>query len=342
MAELPLRTERLVVRMLRPADAEAYRSIRDDPLVARHQLWELPFTLETAERHLADQAETDEIIVGDWTTLGIELDGELIGDIPVHLHAAGGPAEIGYNLRPARWGHGYASEAVGAVAAHLFEQVGICRLYGELDPENVASQRVLEAVGLRVEALARRSFWWRGAWSDNLSYSATAEEHAAWRSRPRRHPGAVTLEPIGPETAAVFGSLETHHSQTRFVSPVLGSYRDALFPVVHDGHAAVPWLRGVRADGIPAGFVMVSEVAPGWPEPILWRLLVDRLHQRRGIGASVVEQVIGHVGDLGADSLLVSWREGPGSPAAFYLARGFVPTGERWDGEVVARLPLGS
>ena len=40
----------------------------------------------------------------------------------------------------------------------------------------------------------------------------------------------------------------------------------------------------------------------------------------------------------GHSSLLVSWAPGPGGPEPFYLGRGFVPTGEVDDGEIVARL----
>ena len=42
----------------------------------------------------------------------------------------------------------------------------------------------------------------------------------------------------------------------------------------------------------------------------------------------------------GHDTLLVSWHPGPGGPEPFYLARGFVPTGQIVDGEIEARLTL--
>jgi GNAT superfamily N-acetyltransferase len=76
------------------------------------------------------------------------------------------------------------------------------------------------------------------------------------------------------------------------------------------------------------------------PVPYLARLLIDRLHQRRGVGGRVLDLLIDHVRSLGADTLQLSWVEGPGSPAPFYLARGFEPTGEIDDGEIVARLDL--
>ena len=72
--------------------------------------------------------------------------------------------------------------------------------------------------------------------------------------------------------------------------------------------------------------------------PYLWRLLIDRRHQRRGIGDRVLSLLVARLRAEGHESLLVSWHPGPGGPEPFYLARGFVPTGEVDEDEIVARL----
>jgi diamine N-acetyltransferase len=64
------------------------------------------------------------------------------------------------------------------------------------------------------------------------------------------------------------------------------------------------------------------------------------MHQRRGIGNLVLDTIIEQCRAWGADSLLVSWVPGRGSPERWYLARGFVPTGRIVDGEIEGRLPL--
>ena len=96
----------------------------------------------------------------------------------------------------------------------------------------------------------------------------------------------------------------------------------------------------MRADGELVGFVMVDPSQPGEPEPYLWRLLVDRLHQRRGIGSRVIDLVVEQCRAWGDDTLLVSWDQGKGSPEPMYLARGFGPTGMIRHGQVDARLDL--
>jgi ribosomal protein S18 acetylase RimI-like enzyme len=76
------------------------------------------------------------------------------------------------------------------------------------------------------------------------------------------------------------------------------------------------------------------------PEPFLWRLLVDRRHQRRGIGRKALDLVEAEMVSCGDTTLLVSWEEGKGSPAPMYLQRGFATTGNIVDGETEARKQL--
>jgi RimJ/RimL family protein N-acetyltransferase len=55
--------------------------------------------------------------------------------------------ELGYYLRPAYWGAGYAAEAARSVVAHAFRSLGVAALYAMHHPENRGSGRVLEKVG---------------------------------------------------------------------------------------------------------------------------------------------------------------------------------------------------
>jgi RimJ/RimL family protein N-acetyltransferase len=326
--------------MMRAADAPIHAAYRNDPENARYQLWDLPYTVEQAVESLSAQGDRDEIALGDWTTLAIELDGEVIGDVVTNVDPTGGVAEIGYTLARAHHGRGYASEAAAALAAVLFDEIGVGRVYGELAPENLASQRVLEAIGLRFEAVTKRSYLWRGEWTDNMSYAATKEEFDEWRSRPTAPPATVALVPLDTTNERLYSKLATHHSQERLVAPMLASFADALFPEIVEGGPVLPWFRGIEADGEPAGFVMVAEVTEFHPEPYLWRLLIDRRHQRRGIGSVALAQLFDQWRSAGHTSALTSWVDGPGSPRPFYERLGFVPTGEMDDDEVVARITL--
>lgn len=338
----PITTPRLTVRIMRVSDAEVFAAYRNDPAVARHQLWDLPYTLDRARQDLADQDERDDVAPGEWTQLAIELNGTVIGDVCCHLDPTGSVAEIGYTLATPFQGKGFATEAARAMADDLVERVGVVRLFGELDPANIASQRVLENLGLTFESHTRLSFLWRGEWTDNMTYGATAQDYRAWRDRPLTPPDDVRLISLTTQNVQQYRRLATHHSQQRFVAPMLDSFTDALFPEDVDGAPVQPVMWGIEADGEAAGFVMIADVTPAHPVPYLWRLLIDRRHQRRGIGLRALEDLIGQMRAAGHAELLVSWVEGSGTPAPFYRRRGFELTGRIVDGEVEGRLPLTS
>ena len=200
--------------------------------------------------------------------------------------------------------------------------------------------RVLEAVGFTFECLARRAEFIRGEWVDDLRYSMLAEDRGAWVARLRARPTIVQLVEITPDDAYLWSRLRTHHSQEHFVSPMALSFRHALFPEMDEGGYMVPWMRGVLADGEHVGFVMMGMVTEHHLEPYLWRLLIDRMHQRRGPGTQVLQLLVAQVREWGHPTLTTSWSQGPGCPEPFYLSHGFIPTGEMDDDEVVGRLQL--
>lgn len=168
----------------------------------------------------------------------------------------------------------------------------------------------------------------------------TRDDWESWRDRPRRRPESVELVEITSEILPQVLRLAAHRSQQRFVASVANSLAEALILQETGGIARPAWYHAVRADGGLVGFVMVDRSQPGEPEPYLWRLLVDRRHQRRGIGSRVIDLVVEQCRVWGDDTLLVSWDQGKGSPEPMYLARGFVPTGVILDGQVEARLDL--
>ena len=72
---------------------------------------------------------------------------------------------------------------------------------------------------------------------------------------------------------------------------------------------------------------MLAERTAAHREAFLWRLLIDRRHQRRGIGDRVLALLADRLRAEGHDTLLVSWTPVAFVPYAFYVSHGFVPTG---------------
>lgn len=152
----------------------------------------------------------------------------------------------------------------------------------------------------------------------------------------------VTLRELTDDNRDAVLALGIAPEQESYVTSVAESLEEA-----DEYPEANPWYRAVYAGGVPVGFVMLSwDCTPDPPEIIgpwfLWKLLIDRRHQRRGYGQQVVRLVAETVRAAGADELLTSYvPDGGASPGPFYAGLGFVPTGEvDSDGEIIIALDL--
>lgn len=348
MFDLPLVGARLWVRRPRRGDVDALVARRNDPDSARFQSWAVPYDRADAKRLIAGAAETDGPTPGEWWmgTITDPNGDEIYGDVSVHLDDTASAAEIGYTLAPAHRGRGLASEAAGITVDALWAAVpSLRRIQARMHPDNLASARVVEGLGFQYEGRTRLSFYrydraTRGVEevSDDLIYGLTADDRQTWLNRPTGSPERVELVEITADNQRDIGRLAVHRSQDRLVAPVLRSMADAQFPAVIDGHPVVPWMRAVLADGEPAGFVMMAAPSKAHAEPYLWRFLIDRSQQRRGIGRQVLAALMDQCRSWGHDSMRVSWIPGLGSPEGFYRGLGFEPTGVVKHGEVEARL----
>jgi RimJ/RimL family protein N-acetyltransferase len=71
-----------------------------------------------------------------------------------------GLTEIGYRYLPAAWGQGIGSEAARAVLEHGFRALALDPIVAVTHPDNHASQRVLQKIGLRSEGEAYHYGQW--------------------------------------------------------------------------------------------------------------------------------------------------------------------------------------
>ena len=339
----PIRTDRLVIRPMEPTDVDAVWHRRNDPTTAEFQNWSVPYERERAEELVRGMVELDGIPPSDgWFEMAVDDadTGDALGDLALHLTFDGRCAELGYTVAAEARGRGVATEAAAALARWVLETVGVTRVAAMMHPDNLASIRVAEQIGMVYEGHTHNSFWVGDVNSDDWYYGMTPESWREWVDRPRGRPQRVSLVEVTPENLRSVERLATHRSQRRFASTVAESFADALVPEPYLGHPVVPWFRAIEADGDLVGFLMMAARTEHHPTPYLWRLLVDRLHQRRGIGSAALELAIERARDDGSSAIETSWAPGAGSPEPLYLGRGFEPTGEIEDGEIVGRLVL--
>ena len=153
---MDISTDRLRLRRFRLTDAEqAYENFGRDPLVGRFVSF-TPFdTLANshdAVRHHVWEYDNNPDFYGWAITLG----GEVIGSIGLFdIDHESETCELGYSLGSRWWGHGYATEAAGAVVDFAILRMFAHRVQASHHPDNIASKRVLEKIGMRFEGVMR-------------------------------------------------------------------------------------------------------------------------------------------------------------------------------------------
>jgi RimJ/RimL family protein N-acetyltransferase len=86
----------------------------------------------------------------------VESDGRLVAAIDLkRTDWISGVTEIGYWTSPSARGRGVMTEAAGALAQWVLDQMGFARVELRIAPGNLASLRVAEKVGFRREGVAR-------------------------------------------------------------------------------------------------------------------------------------------------------------------------------------------
>jgi RimJ/RimL family protein N-acetyltransferase len=79
--------------------------------------------------------------------------------------------KLGYAIRADRWGRGYATDAARTFADFGFRQLGLHRISAAIGPDNAASIRIAERLGMRREGRIRDHVFTNGVWRDSLLYS---------------------------------------------------------------------------------------------------------------------------------------------------------------------------
>jgi len=141
-----LRTDRLTLRPLEPADAGAYAAMRFHPEVAR---WLPPAVADSAEaaRHSIERfaAGWRERGYAPW---GVFREGHLIGHGGLNYVPEFERTEVLWALHPDAWGHGYATETARAALGYGFGALGLDLIFAMTLPDNLASQAVMKRLGL--------------------------------------------------------------------------------------------------------------------------------------------------------------------------------------------------
>ena len=166
-----IRTTRLTIRLLDRADLAWLLAVNGNDEVTRYLPYESWKGMADAEswhdRALARLANREAVQF----VMAHRESGSVIGTcLLFHFDEVSGRAEVGYVLAQAFWGAGYMLEAMEALVAFAFEQMGLRRLEAELDPRNSGSSRLLERLGFVKEGHLRERWSTKGEVTDSSLY----------------------------------------------------------------------------------------------------------------------------------------------------------------------------
>ena len=176
-----LHTERLRVRPFADADADALFALHSNAHVLRY--WDSPpwTEPERAERFIATCRQLEQEGTGVRVAVDRLADGAFVGWCTLNKwNPDFRSASLGYCYGKAAWGHGYATEAAGALLRWAFETLDLNRVQAETDTRNVASARVLEKLGFVHEGTLREDCIVNGDVSDSWVYGLLRRE---WMAR---------------------------------------------------------------------------------------------------------------------------------------------------------------
>lgn len=177
----PRRTKRLSLRPARPEDAA--------------ELWtwyRLPEVTEWLSEHFPDADRFAEFYAGRCSHYLVgEMDGRLVANAKLDVTecwaqaeapAGARQAEIGWALDPAVQGSGLGTELARELLAIGFDELSLHRVTAICFAENTASMRIMEKIGMRLEAhFVADSLHREEGWLDSLSYGLLASEWASGR-----------------------------------------------------------------------------------------------------------------------------------------------------------------
>jgi ribosomal-protein-alanine N-acetyltransferase len=143
-----LETPRVIMREFDDNDAQSLHRILSEPGVLRYFPSSKPPPMERIEKLIQNHKRHWEENGFGWWAAVDRGDDELIGWCGLGLLDETGEIEIKYLLKRSHWGRGIATEAAGASIEYAFREAQLETIIGLTHPDNVASQRVLERIGL--------------------------------------------------------------------------------------------------------------------------------------------------------------------------------------------------
>lgn len=162
-----LETKELILRPFTPEDGEDLYEYLSRPEVVRFEPYGT-MTREESYSWAAERAQQECF----WAVCKKE-GGKLIGNLYFQRQdpQQWRTWELGYVFNSAYWGHGYATQAARRLLEYAFGELDAHRVIAMCNPQNTASWRLMERLGMRRE----------GHFSQNASFENDDQGRPVWQ-----------------------------------------------------------------------------------------------------------------------------------------------------------------
>lgn len=158
------------LRPWKESDLTSLVKYANNPNIAKNMTDQFvhPYTEENGKMFISFATKDSPIHI-----FAIDLNGEAIGGIGVHPQGdvMRKNAELGYWLAEPFWGKGIISKLIPQMVEFAFKTYDITRLYARPYGANIASQKVLEKSGFKLEARIEKNIFKNGEFLDELIYA---------------------------------------------------------------------------------------------------------------------------------------------------------------------------
>lgn len=143
-----LETQRLLLRELKPDDAQSFFDLNSDPEVMKYTGDKAFVSVDEAHDFLSKYDHYKKYGFGRWAVIH-KTDSSFLGWCGLKFSPETQEHDIGFRFFKKYWNKGYATEAAEACLRMGFEELHLPCIVGRAMKENKASIKVLEKIGLK-------------------------------------------------------------------------------------------------------------------------------------------------------------------------------------------------
>ncbi len=184
---LPIETDHLLLRPFERSDVDAVRRYHTLPAVQRYVERPTRYPEDVASAVALMRSQVELHRPGNTLTLAMVRKGDhnLLGQVSLKWSdATAGQGELRFAIDPAQSGKGYLTQALTAVIDLAFEHFRIHRLMVRCDGRSHHSIKLMQKLGLRLEAHYREHALFQGEWDEELHFAILDRE---WRPSAKVH-----------------------------------------------------------------------------------------------------------------------------------------------------------